>query len=56
MELVYKDADWCAANKECREAFIKAMDGYLYGEQETLDAWQWFFVGFEAGDSARYHG
>lgn len=41
-----------ASDQLCR-AFADAMKGYLYGTQEALDAFAWFWKGWAASSGAR---
>jgi hypothetical protein len=40
--------DWKTAPKECRSEFIELMRDKTYGAQETLDAWEWYSLGWAA--------
>lgn len=41
-------ASWKNASKACRSEFIETMRDLEYSAQATLDAWEWFYLGWEA--------
>lgn len=43
---------WQRASKAARSEFIERMRDYVYGAQETKDAWDWYWMGFHDGAKA----
>lgn len=41
------------ASDQLRAAFVEEMEGRLYGRQQTLDAFAWFWSGWAASSGAR---
>lgn len=39
---------WKAAPKECRSEFIEHMRECQYSASATLDAWDWFVLGWDS--------
>lgn len=40
---------WKSAPKDARSEFIEAMRDCQYGAAETLDAWEWYIIGWAKG-------
>lgn len=49
MRLLGQYDGWNSASSNERRAFIKAMKGRQFGQEETLGAWQFFHDGYLSG-------
>jgi hypothetical protein len=51
---VEKCESWKTAPKSARSEFIEAMRNCSYGAGETLEAWEWYIIGWLACEAS--HG